>query len=261
MAVLLIKDRDARMPTVAEWRKWINETEIPKAQKFFADHPGCEKAIADRDRLEKYSAAKEVFSAYMSGKIQLTTEELLACTTTVSNYEANPLSQQELLAIREHHCPTLDDSTPGQADPRKWKGPRLVDQWKYHRAQVDIEALKSDAVKAAELAEKDQRGCYKAGDVVQRFPDGTPHVTPPAPPFYLIEITGLTDEQAEKYCQPEVDASDPENPVIIRRRKYGLAVAAIPSAIRNKLQTDRYVKISWSQIRAYVRDKVTGTGE
>jgi hypothetical protein len=108
---------------------------------------------------------------------------------------------------------------------------------------------------------KDLRGCYKLGDVVQVFDDGTPFVNPPAPPFYIVEITGLSKALAEKYTSSALDLTDPNNPLIVRRRKYGIAVSDLPSAIKTALLTDRYVKRSWTQVRAYVRDKVTGVGE
>ena len=108
---------------------------------------------------------------------------------------------------------------------------------------------------------KDLRGCYKLGDVVQVFEDGTPFVNPSAPPFYIVEITELSKALAEKYTQPDIDLTDPEKSIILRRRKYGIAVSAIPAAIRTALQNNRYVKVTWTQVRAYVRNKLTGVGE
>ena len=108
---------------------------------------------------------------------------------------------------------------------------------------------------------KDLRGCYKRGDVVQVFEDGTPCVIPPAPPFYIVEITGLSKALAEKYMQADTDLTNPEKPITLRRRKYGIAVAAIPAVIRTALQTNRYVKVTWTQVRDYVRNKLTGVGE
>jgi hypothetical protein len=261
MAILLIKDRDAKMSTVAEWRAWMNSTGIPQAQAYLAEHPYAEKAIADLKRLTEYQAARSSFEAYLSGKVPLSPLEVLAVNKTISDYEAAPLSPWDLASIVEHHRPTLDPTTPNETDPKKWRGPSIADQWRCHKNRLEVDAVKSDAVKAAELAEKGQRGCYKLGDVVQVFEDGTRCVIPPAPPFYIVEITGLSKALAEKYTQPDIDLTDPENPIILRRRKYGIAVAAIPTAIRTALQTNRYVKVSWTQVRDYVRNKLTGVGE
>ena len=117
----------------------------------------------------------------------------------------------------------------------------------------------SDAVHADPV--KDLRGCYKRGDVVQVFEDGTQCVIPPAPPFYIVELTGLSKLQAEKYVQSDVDRTDPENPITLRRRRFGLVIADIPLAVRQDLQTNRYIKRPWSQVRAFVKDKITGLGE
>jgi len=47
--------------------------------------------------------------------------------------------------------------------------------------------------------EKDYRGCYKKGYIVQVFEDGTPYVNPPAAPFLILQITGVTKAQVEEY--------------------------------------------------------------
>ena len=47
--------------------------------------------------------------------------------------------------------------------------------------------------------EKEYRGCYKKGYIVQVFEDGTPYVNPPAPPFLILQITGITQAQVEEY--------------------------------------------------------------
>lgn len=111
---------------------------------------------------------------------------------------------------------------------------------------------------------KDQRGCWKLGDVVDVFEDDKPVVRPPAPPFYIVKISGVTKTQVEKYLAPEtrtVTVEGREETEIIRRRLYGISVADIPAAIRNQLQSNRYVEVSWAQIRQYVRNKLTGVGE
>ncbi|MCR4301934.1 MAG: hypothetical protein NUV51_10015 [Sulfuricaulis sp.] len=110
---------------------------------------------------------------------------------------------------------------------------------------------------------KDARGCYKIGDIVEVLDDskhdGDIIKNPIAPPFYLVRITGVTKAQAEKYMAPYIDPATvgTENPVTLRRRQFNVEVASIPSAIRNKLLTDRYVSVSWSQVRNYIRNRMT----
>ena len=111
---------------------------------------------------------------------------------------------------------------------------------------------------------KDARGCWKLGDVVDVFEDDKSVVRPPAAPFYIVKITGVTKAQVKKYLAPEtrvVTVEGREEIEVLRRRLYGISVADIPAAIRNQLQTNRYVEVSWAQIRQYVRNKLTGVGE
>jgi len=47
--------------------------------------------------------------------------------------------------------------------------------------------------------EKEYRGCWKKGYVVEVFEDGKPYVNPPTAPFVILEVTGVTKAQAEQY--------------------------------------------------------------
>jgi len=111
--------------------------------------------------------------------------------------------------------------------------------------------------------EKQARGCYSIGDIVEVLDDskhdGDLVKNPIAPPFYLVRITGVTKAQADKYMAPYIDPATvgTENPVTLRRRQFNVEVASIPAAIRNKLMADRYVSVSWSQVRNYIRNRMT----
>ena len=111
---------------------------------------------------------------------------------------------------------------------------------------------------------KEARGCYKIGDIVEVLDDskhdGDIVANPIAAPFYLVRITGVTKAQALKYMEPYIDPATEgtENPVTLRHRQFNVEVASIPSAIRSKLIADRYVSVSWSQVRNYIRNRMTG---
>jgi len=47
--------------------------------------------------------------------------------------------------------------------------------------------------------EKEYRGCYKKGYVVEVFEDDKPYVNPPAHPFVILQVTGVTKAQVENY--------------------------------------------------------------
>lgn len=111
--------------------------------------------------------------------------------------------------------------------------------------------------------EKDARGCYKLGDIVEVLDDskhdGDLVKNPIAPPFYLVRITGVTKAQAEKYMAPYIDPATvgTDSPVTLRRRLHNVEVASIPLAVRQKLQADRYVEFTWTQVRNFIRNRMT----
>lgn len=115
---------------------------------------------------------------------------------------------------------------------------------------------------------KDQRGCYKRGDVVMVLENGaTPEgVTPPAQggKFVIIRITDVTRAQVIAFCLrkwgcapdgSEVDAN--RNP--IRRRRIQIPISILPASVRNTLNNVGTYANTWANIRAYLTDKVTGT--
>jgi len=107
---------------------------------------------------------------------------------------------------------------------------------------------------------KDRRGCYKLGDIFEVLDDsahdGNLTRNPVVAPWYLIRVTGVTQAQVLHAMEPEVNALDLET--ILTRRKFRLNVADIPTSIRNRLQRDRYIEVTPTQARAYVRNKITG---
>ena len=110
---------------------------------------------------------------------------------------------------------------------------------------------------------KDARGCYKIGDIVEVLDDsnhdGDLVKNPVMPPWYLVRITGVTKEQALKYMQPYIDPDTvgTGNEVTLRRRLYNVEVDNIPAGIRAHLLAERYIELTWAQVRNYVRNRMT----
>lgn len=46
-------------------------------------------------------------------------------------------------------------------------------------------------------------------------------------------------------------------PTVLRRRLHNVEVASIPAVIKSKLLKDRYVSVSWSQVRNFIRNRMT----
>lgn len=111
--------------------------------------------------------------------------------------------------------------------------------------------------------EKQARGCYQRGDIVEVLDDskhdGDLVKNPIMPPWILVRITGVTREQALKYMEPYIDpaTAGTEHPVVLRRRLHNVEVDLAPATIRNKIGKDRYIELSWSQVRNYVRNRMT----
>jgi hypothetical protein len=137
--------------------------------------------------------------------------------------------------------------------------PSIVVRWKDKRHQVEVEWLRTDADKGAELALKDERGCYKLGDPVVVMPDGHEWgLEERLPKFYVVKIPGLAVETARKWVEAWRDDTDPDNPAMLRRRLYGINIASLPASIRNALQTTGTVSVTLNQIRNYIINKRTG---
>lgn len=112
---------------------------------------------------------------------------------------------------------------------------------------------------------KDQRGCYKRGDIVDVYEDdkhdGDLVRNPITPPFVLIRVNGVTADQVRAYTEPEVtERIDPERGFIretVRRRLFRLRVDDLPPAVRQALVRDRYYETDAATVRRFLRNKVT----
>ena len=119
---------------------------------------------------------------------------------------------------------------------------------------IDVDRNHSDSV-------EDRRGCYKRGDIVQVLDDSNHNgdlvANPIQPPWYLIKINGVTADQVRHAMEPERLAVDPTGDTVLMRRKFRLNVADIPAGARARLLADRYIEVSLTQARNYIRNKIT----
>ncbi len=111
---------------------------------------------------------------------------------------------------------------------------------------------------------KDQRGCYKRGDIVAVHDDskhdGDLIRNPVVAPWYLVRVTGVTAEQVQHALDPELSAvafDEDGRPLRIRRRKFRVNVADIPAGARAQLQANRYIEVTVQQARNFIRNKIT----
>lgn len=92
---------------------------------------------------------------------------------------------------------------------------------------------------------------YRAGDVVDVYPDGQLTVPQAVPDWAVLTVTDLdVDEAKARLVAPDVD----EAGVLVRRRACGLDLSVLPASLS---RGDRAATVTRDAIR--VRDKRTGT--
>lgn len=112
---------------------------------------------------------------------------------------------------------------------------------------------------------KNQRGCYKRGDIVVVKPDGWPWGSQETlPDFIRVKIPGLEVDTAEKYIRHEDDLLSLDalgNPKRLTRRRYRVRIDDVPAAIRSRALSTGEVTVTWDQIKGFVRHKLLGVDE
>ena len=262
MAIFLVMDKDNKMPTVQEWREWMNITGIPKAQKFLNENPYTQAQFdichENLNRLQDYRYTKAMFRKYVETGSEIISPKVQEFITIIEDYESNPVSQADIDFAKKL---LFDESKTVSS---------IESRWKYHKNLIEVEALKSDEMKETELKGKDQRGCYKRGHIVEIFEDDTPCVIPSAPPFVIIKALGITKAQADKYTQSETEVidvpideqyPDGKQTITTRRRAFQVLIDSLPTTFLNKLKKDRYVEVTFDQIKNYIKNLKTGLTE
>lgn len=98
----------------------------------------------------------------------------------------------------------------------------------------------------------DTPGVFKLGYVVAIKPDD--HVWGPPetyPPFWKINITGMSVEDAEFYRESIYDTSNPDDPVETGFRKRKFNPDSLPPPIRNTLNRDGEITVTAQQVIDY----------
>lgn len=112
--------------------------------------------------------------------------------------------------------------------------------------------------------------CYKRGDIVEVRDDGSEwgrlELLPPqlGGKFVRVRIIGVTATQVQTWCQNNWSMllhSEELNEagVMVRRRTVNIDVDLLPNNVRNTLNRDGFYENTWSNIRQYVRNKITNS--
>jgi hypothetical protein len=100
--------------------------------------------------------------------------------------------------------------------------------------------------------EKDQRGSYKRGMIVQIFEDDTPIVIPPAEPFLFIKVkdaplddfeTWATEQETSTTLVDVGNGVTEEQEIVVRRRSYMIDIESLPQKAQESLITQRYCEV------------------
>lgn len=121
--------------------------------------------------------------------------------------------------------------------------------------------------------EKDRRGSYKRGMIVEVREDGASYGTDETLPlFVVIKIPLVPAEKVLKYIEPQRTNVLGELQVY-RRREWQFQWASFPLAIRNKLANTGTLiikaspdyngpyDVTWAAVKAYIRNLRTGNSE
>lgn len=103
---------------------------------------------------------------------------------------------------------------------------------------------------------KEARECYQRGDIVEVFEHGKLQTPPIGSPFVLVRVTGVTKAQADNYMAEHRELIKPFN--LIKRRIYNIDYTLLPLATVNKLRDNRFIEVTLTQVRNYIRNKTTG---
>ena len=110
-----------------------------------------------------------------------------------------------------------------------------------------------------EQAEYDKQ--YQVGDIVQVFPDGKLSDNATAGgKFYVVRVSGLAYDTALKYHEQWIERNGEET-IFIKRRKFRIRATELPASVKNQLQTTGVYNTTWTAVKSYIRNNVTGLDE
>ena len=258
MAEFVIKAIDAALPTVTQWRNWLNTKALPEAQAWLAANPyTLAEYTAAHNNWAKRNEYWEARRKLLEGKDKLTPEEVTALELVVSQYEARPpLTTEE----EKNITVLLDDISPTI--------PGRYDLFKYYRGLIDVDSQKTDADKAIELADRDRMTQFKRGMPVAIGEDGTDWGEGIKGAFVILKIPMVSVDKVREYIgEHEIAAKT------YRRRLWQIQWASLPTVAKNKLRDNGMLTIkapvaytgaydyTWTQIKQYLKNLDTNLFE
>ena len=96
------------------------------------------------------------------------------------------------------------------------------------------------------------------GDIWQLYDDGRCTTAPcETSKFVIIRIPGPSADSVKQYVEAHWDMQDPENPVLLKRRKFHFDWTLLPTAAKIKLRDERWMTVDKDVALAWIKDKAT----
>lgn len=107
---------------------------------------------------------------------------------------------------------------------------------------------------------KNERGCYKRGDIVDVRPDGFAWGKEEClPRFVVVKIPGLDHAKVRHFIEAHFDTTNPDAPVLMKRRKWNVLMdaAKLPAWVKTSLRDTGSVTVTVAQVRNFIQNKIT----
>jgi hypothetical protein len=104
--------------------------------------------------------------------------------------------------------------------------------------------------------EKDARGCWKKGYLVEVRDDSAPLAAQEKwPEFVVVRIPEMTKAELEPYTERFMDTTDPDNPILLRRRdwKFDFDDVNIPKQVMDLIASGKEITITRAQLNAFIK--------
>ena len=101
------------------------------------------------------------------------------------------------------------------------------------------------------------RPTHDEGDVFAIYPDGgLPEAPAPGSVFWRVIVTGAVPETWLTLLESEYDTTDPNNAILVHRRRRRINWSRVPANIRNTLEATRTVTLASADFKmAWIEQK------
>jgi hypothetical protein len=234
---LLIKAADTNAPSLSEWKDNLNNVILPQAEAFFTRWPEAENVKTKIAEARAAESAQSLLSAASAGKQingkAIAVEDQTKAASTLLSYV--PPTALEKSRIEIYNTPTNPDTMLPLALGEKvqHEGYPILVHHDYYKNQVEVESLKFDAVKQAELDEQD-RMLPKRGDIIGVEEDsckwGSIELSPL---FIIVKVSNLKAADYKYLTSPLMqdtdDESMPMSKAVHTKHQYALNIDMLES--------------------------------